>query len=347
MESRRTFLKKLLPRLFLVSGILSLRPARWAFGHVGSKNLGPDLADPRYVNLIKELSARYEFSPDDLRAVFKKAVLRPEIIEKFEHPPEKVLPYYEYRRLFLKEDLIAQARDYLKVNQSLFVKVEESFGVEKEVICSILGIESRFGQAGIQAFRVFDVLNTAFSDYPRRERFFRNELVEFILLCREERIDPLDIMGSYAGAFGAPQFMPSSFRQYAVDYDQDGRRDIINSKGDILASIANYLRSFGWRHNGILQRPATLVRDSAEVKRIIGGGLRSTAPVASLLDMGVKIDPAPDGNEEASLVMYQPKEGEGDNLLAVFENFRAIAHYNYSNNYVLTVVEMSELLGKG
>ncbi|HET6370623.1 MAG TPA: hypothetical protein VFG95_05460, partial [Nitrospiria bacterium] len=100
MESRRTFLKKLLPRLFLVSGILSLRPARWAFGHVGSKNLGPDLADPRYVNLIKELSARYEFSPDDLRAVFKKAVLRPEIIEKFEHPPEKVLPYYEYRRLF-------------------------------------------------------------------------------------------------------------------------------------------------------------------------------------------------------------------------------------------------------
>jgi membrane-bound lytic murein transglycosylase B len=347
LESRRTFLKNLLPRLFLVSGILSLRPARRALGHVASRTRGPDLSDPRYVNLIKELSSRYKFSPEDLRAVFKKAVLRPEIIEKFEHPPEKVLPYYEYRRLFLKEDLIAQARSYLNENHSLFEKVEENFGVEKEVICSILGIESRFGQAGIQGFRVFDVLNTAFSDYPRRERFFRNELVEFLLLCREERVDPLEIMGSYAGAFGAPQFMPSSFRQYAVDYDQDGRRDIIDSKGDILASIANYLRSFGWRHNGPLQRRATLVRDSAEVKRIIGGGLRSTAPVASLLDMGVKIDPVPDGNEEASLVMYQPKEGEGDNLLAVFENFRAIAHYNFSNNYVLTVVELSELLEKG
>ena len=341
METRRTFLKKSLPRILFLGALLSFRPLPLAWG----RSQGVDLSRPEYSALVDELVSRYQFSKKDLRQLFGKAVLRPEIIEKFEKPPE-ILPYYEYRRRFIRDELILLSQEYLAKNIDLLEKVEADFGVEKEIVCSILGIESKFGQAGVQNYRVFDVLNTAFSIYPRRADFYRTELIAFLLLCREEQMDPLDVKGSYAGAFGVPQFMPSSFRHYAVDYDHDGKRDLIHSTPDIAASVANYLRAFGWRHKGLLWSNAVLVGDSAEAKQILGNGLRSATSVDRLSAIGVKIDPAPEAGEEASLLTYESKEGE-ESLVAAFGNFRAITHYNHSANYALAVIELARILSKG
>lgn len=341
MEDRRTFLKRSIPRLLVLASVFSLRPVREGSGGT----LGIDLVEPRYVALLKDLVDHYQFSEKDLRSLFGKVVLHPEIIDRFERPAE-ALPYFEYRRRFVQNNLIEMSRDYLRKNIDVFQSVEKSFGVEKEIICSILGIESKFGQAGIQSFRVFDVLNTAFSTYPRRESFYRAELVEFLLLCREERMDPLSVNGSYAGAFGVPQFMPSSFRRYAVDFDRDGKKDLIHSTADIVASVANYLRAFHWRHEGLLWRRAVLDRDNPEVKQLVGSGLRTSTPVSRLLGIGVRIDPLPEQTEEVSLLIFELKQGE-ESLLAVFENFRAITHYNRSVNYALAVAELAGLLPGG
>lgn len=293
---------------------------------------------------MKELSGRHQFDPATLEALFSKVVLQSEIIEKFERPPE-LLPYYEYRRRFINDDLIAMARVYLQENLSLLQSVEEEFGVPKEIICSILAIETKFGQRGIEKYRVFDILNTAYALYPKREMFYRAELIAYLLLCREEGIDPFSVNSSYAGAFGVPQFMPSSFRKYAVDYDKDGKKDLWRSKGDIFASVANYLKLFHWRRGGLIRLPARIPGDSPEAKKSVGLGIRKTFPIATAGRMGIQIPIPPSApvDDEVSFAFYQPKEG-AEELLALFENFRAITHYNFSVNYGLTVTDLSEIL---
>lgn len=343
MENRRDFLRKFIPRLLLLGGAFSL-PSR-TYGHSKAGQTRLDLSQARYTALFKELNGKYHFSEKELQSTFKKVLLQPDILEKFDRPAER-LPYYTYETRFIRKDLILQSRRFMRENLSLFKKVEARYGVEKEVIGSILGIESKFGQKGLQTYRVFDVLNTIFSGYPRRERFYRGQLIELLLLSREEGIDPLEVMGSYAGAFGMPQFIPSSFRAYAVDFDQDGKRDLWNSKGDIFASVANYLSKFKWRHGGLIRLPATVPQNNVEVKQVLKGGLRSTTSASSLAAMGIKIEPPPKENEKVSLVTYQPKKGGGNYFLAVFNNFHTLTRYNYSINYALVVTELSEQIKK-
>ncbi|MDC4223908.1 MAG: lytic murein transglycosylase [Candidatus Manganitrophus sp.] len=349
MESRRIFLKSLFPRMLGWGALLSLDPS-WVtplLAHADpSSPSALNLDDPRYVSLIKDLTQRHQFAAADLKALFGKVVLQSEIIEKFERPAE-ILPYYEYRKRFIKNELVLRGQTYVQENLKLLQGIEEEFGVPKEIICSILGIETKFGQPGIERYRVFDILNTAYSLYPRRERFYREELIAYFLLCREEGIDPFSINGSYAGAFGVPQFMPSSFRKHAVDFDKDGKKNIWTSKEDIFASVANYLKSFGWKRNGLTYLPARFAGDSSETPKSVEIGIRKTIPLSKAVELGVQIPlPASVHKDEAvSFVRYQPEAGT-EALLALFENFRSITSYNYSLNYGLVVADLSEMLTK-
>ncbi len=137
-------------------------------------------------------------------------------------------------------------RQYMGRNRDLFKRVQDQYRVDSPVIGAILGVESKFGRRPHAGFKVFEALNTVYASLARRESFARRELIEFLLLCREENLDPMEVKGSYAGAMGLPQFIPSSYRSYAVDYDRDGHRDLWNSDPDILASVANYLKRHGW-----------------------------------------------------------------------------------------------------
>lgn len=355
MESRRAFLKSLLFRTVGWGALFSL-DLSWAdslLAHADSSAPPPspspsslNLDDPRYVSLIKDLTQRHQFAAADLKALFGKVLLQSEIIEKFERPPE-LLPYYEYRRRFIKEELVLQGQAYIQENLKLLQEIEEEFGVPKEIICSILGIETKFGHPRVEKYRIFDILNTAYSLYPRRERFYREELIAYLLLCREEGIDPFSVNSSYAGAFGVPQFMPSSFRKYAVDFDKDGKKNIWTSKGDIFASVANYLRSFGWKRNGLTYLPARLAADSPEALKSIEIGIRKTIPLSRAAELGIQIPlPASSHKDQSvSFALYQPQEGN-EALLALFENFRSITSYNYSLNYGLVVTDFSQMLVK-
>lgn len=349
MESRRIFLKSLFPRVLGWGALLSLDLSRadLLLAHAEPSSASSlNLDDPRYASLIKDLTQRHQFGAADLKAIFGKVVLQPEIIEKFERPAE-ILPYYAYRKRFINDALVVRGQAYLQENAEVLQGVEAEFGVPMEIICSILGVETKFGQPGIERYRVFDILNTAYSLYPRRERFYREELIAYLLLCREEGIDPFSVNGSYAGAFGVPQFMPTSFRKHAVDFDKDGKKNLWTSKEDIFASVANYLKTFGWKRNGLTYLPARFAGDSPEAQNKVEMGIRKTIPIAKAVELGIQIPlPASIQKDEAvSFALYQPQEGT-EALLALFGNFRTITSYNYSLNYALVVADLSEMLIK-
>ncbi len=302
------------------------------------------LNSPKYLALLDTLSQKHQFDRAALRSLFGQVSLKPEIIATFDRPPEN-LAFHAYRKRFITDALIDRGRAYLAEHQTMLHAVEGDFGVPKEIICGILGVETKFGQPGLEKYRAFDVLNTAFALYARREAFYRDEIVQFLILCREENLDALSVRSSYAGAMGVPQFMPSSARKYAFDYDGDGKRNLWSAHGDIFASVANYLRTFGWEKDGLLSLPARLMRDTPQARAELGA--RKTMFIADAARRGIDIQsptPSPLGKQdEVSFAFYEPREGE-ERLLALFKNFRALISYNASVNYSLTVLDLSARL---
>ena len=304
------------------------------------------LSSPKLTSLVKELTETHGFDISFLKPLFKEAVIRPEILEKFERAPEKKLQYYEYRKIFLTESLLAAGHLYFKTNQSLLGEVEAEYGVPKEIIAAILGIETRFGQPGIEPYRAWDIFNTLYLLYPPRAAFFKEELIAFLKLCQKEELDPLSIRSSYAGAMGTPQFMPSSFLKYAVDYDGDKKRNLWSSNGDIYASVANYLKEAGWKKDGPLFFPVTMTGTSTDFQKWTESGIREVRPVAEAVKIGVQMPVSVNPEAPVSFVTYKPEEGQNI-FLSLFDNFRAITRYNISVNYALVVIELAEILAKG
>ena len=343
MESRRDFLRLGVLRLLALRAMFGVR----ANGLVPGIDPQVDLSQARYVSLIATLVRDHQFDPATLRAWFSKAALKPKIIEILDRPPE-TLAFYQYRERFINDALIERGRSFLAENRALLLTIEAEFGVDHEIICGILGVETKFGQPGLERYRAFDVLNTIFALYPRREEFYRNELIQFMRLCRDERLDPLAVNSSYAGAIGMPQFIPSSFQKYAIDYDRDGKRDLWAATGDICASVANYLKAFGWRKGGLRFLPARLTRDTSELREKLG--VRKILSVAEAAQLGIDIQ-APtattvDKNDEVSFASYEPQAGE-ERWLALFDNFRALLNYNFSVNYALTLIDLSRFVVSG
>lgn len=305
-----------------------------------------DVSSARYRLLFEELEKEHHFAPTEIKQLFTGLKGDRKVLELMDKQWE-AKPYYQYRPLFITPSVIAKGKQSLDQYRSLLDRIESEFGVDREYIVAIWGIESRFGfnQGGFNLFRTF---NTLFDMYPRRSDFFRKELIHFLVLCRDNDMDPLTVNGSYAGAFGQAQFMPSSFNEYAVDFDGDNRRDIINSIDDVFASIAHYLQRFGWSLH-------------APVYAEIGSELKSEQLIAAqanktkeLIDWRVLADaqnmtiPRPQLNGKLSIVELEkaPLNGGGMRYVAGYPNFRAITEYNHSNKYAMAVSEMAEAFKK-
>jgi membrane-bound lytic murein transglycosylase B len=298
------------------------------------------MVSPKYGPLLEEL-AKKGFDVEQLLPLFEEVVIRPEIIDKFERPPEK-LSYYEYRKRFLdKGDLIGKGVAYIEQNRALLERVETEWAIPKEVITAILGVETRFGEPGVEKYRVWDVLNTAYILYPRREAFYRDELIAFLTLCKEEELDPLSIRSSYAGAMGVPQFMPSSFLKFAIDDDGDLKRNLWSSRPDIYASVASYFKQAGWKKGGVIRLPAKIAGNPIEAQKLVESGIRETLSVSRATKMGIELPEGVNKEEAVSFISYKPEEGK-EVFLALFDNFRVITRYNFSVNYALLVTELSE-----
>jgi membrane-bound lytic murein transglycosylase B len=208
-----------------------------------------DLDRTEIREFVEATAAAQKMQPLDVYRLLAKAEPQPRIIELISRPAERVSPWYEYRENFLTEQRIAEGTQFLLEHRARLEKAHRETGVEPHYVVAIIGVETFYGRI-TGKYRVLDALATLAFDYPPRSEFFRSELAQFIALAKEEQLDPLTALGSYAGAMGASQFMPSSYRRYAVDGSDDNQRDLFADWDDIIASVANYFKAHGWVADG-------------------------------------------------------------------------------------------------
>jgi membrane-bound lytic murein transglycosylase B len=297
-----------------------------------------------YTELFRELREVHGFSQQELDTLFQGVAIDRKVLELMDKQWE-AKPYYEYWPLFITPSVIATGKKKLKEYESLLDRIETEIGVDREYVIAIWGIESRFG-ANHGKYGVFRTLNTLFDAYPRRATFFRNQLIQFLLLCRQNQINPLEIKGSYAGAFGQTQFIPSSFQEYAVSFDGDSKRDVFGSIEDILASIANYLHRFKWTLDapvyvdiGSELRSEKLVQANRTGRK----ALVNWHEVAAAQGLVLPPPPLDQGLTIVGLEVH-PMEGGGFRYVAGYPNFQAITAWNNSNRYAMAVSELAEAL---
>lgn len=303
-----------------------------------------DLSSERYVALFKDLREQHGFSQEELLRLFYGVSIQKRVLELMDRQSE-ALPYFKYYPIFIKKEVVAEGRRQLEKHKVILDSVEKEIGVEREIVVAIWGIESRYGKHK-GAYNMFRTLNTMFDAYPRRRDFYRQQLVEYLLLCRENSVDYVSVTGSYGAAFGQTQFIPSSFRQYAVDFDHDGKRDVWESVPDILASIANYLHSFGWTMGApITAELGRELKDQRLVEAFSKGrsGLLPWSEVGILQQVSLPQQP---GERKLSVVGLELEEGDM-RYVAGYPNFQAITKWNNSNRYAMAVTELAAMLKEG
>lgn len=299
---------------------------------------------PRIIGLIDGLVAEQGFERADLAQLFDEAEYKQSIIDAITRPAEKTLAWHEYRKIFVTEKRIARGLQFWQAHAGLLARAEQTYGVPAQVIAAIIGVETYYGrQKG--GYRVLDALATlAASDY-RRNDFFRSELQAFLILSRDEGQNPRLAVGSYAGAIGIPQFIPTSYRSYAVDFDGDGQRDLVSSVADAIGSVGNYLAEHGWQRN---QTVLDYVDYSwGEGDPILAQGYEPHLSVGELRQRGVawSIDKTVDEERPAALVALAQEQGH--TMVAVYQNFYVITRYNHSPLYAMAVFQLSEALLSG
>ena len=305
-----------------------------------------DLNQEKYRQFFLELKNKYRFTQEELDRVFPGVAINRKVLVLMDRQWE-AKPYYKYWPLFITPAVIATGKEKLQRHRELLDRIEAKLGVDRETIVAIWGIESRYGTHKGR-YPVFSTLNTLFDAYPRRSTFFRKQLLHFLLLCRENKIDPLSVTGSYAGAFGQTQFIPSSFREYAVSFDGDQRRDVFNSVEDILASIANYLRRFHWTLDAPVYAEIGTTLHTDELIRANKKGRKGRVDWQKVMQAQNISLPQPPAGKALSIVGLEidPKKGGGFRYVAGYPNFHAITQWNNSNRYAMAVTELAEALAR-
>lgn len=298
-----------------------------------------NLETDKYRGLFKELRLRYNYSEEELAAIFQNVSIKRRVLELMDSQWE-ARPYHEYYPRFITPKVVAEGKSQIKKHRSLLENVEKEFGVKKEIVVAIWGIETRFGKHK-GAFNLFQTLNTMFAAYPRRANFYRKQLIHFLLLCKENNVDPLSVTGSYGGAFGQTQFIPSSFREYAVDFNEDGKRDVWQSIPDVLASIANYLKRFGWVHESPIYQEIGSTLNDDELKLAYEKGRKGFVDLQSVMkSQNIELPLSP-GKKKVTIVGLERADGSM-RYVAGYPNFQAITAWNHSNRYAMAVSELAE-----
>ena len=286
--------------------------------------------------LKSELILNHGFSEDYVVSTLNKAIKQDKIIQSISEPAEFTWTWDRYKDLFIEEKRIQNGKKFISENIKTLKKAESRFGVPKEIITSILGVETRYGKI-MGSYRVLDALTTLSFDFPRRSKFFTKELINLFLLSRENNLEILSLKGSYAGAMGYGQFIPSSYRAYAIDFDDDGYVDLLNSVDDAIGSIANYLYIHGWN------------KDLPTIRRIDHKFLSNTQSINNVrnpLILAPNILHASDELEnedilDQSVLLLSYHERGNTDFFVGTANFIAITKYNRSHFYAKAVYDLS------
>ncbi len=301
--------------------------------------LAIDPDQPEVEAFIDSMVEQHDFDREELRDTLGAAEVKQSILDAIARPAEKTKSWAEYREIFITPERIQAGAQFWADNEDALRQVSESTGVPMEMLVGIIGVETYFGRI-TGSFRVLDALSTLAFSYPPRAKFFRRELEEYLLLVREEGMQATDATGSYAGAMGRPQFMPSSYRAYAVDATGDGKRDIWNDWTDVAGSIANYFLEHGWKPGEDVAAQASL-----------GGGWQGPLPeprntlkpsetVASLSRKGVMFVTELPGDSKGELLTYEGADGLEH--WVGFHNFFVITRYNRNVMYALAVHQLGQ-----
>ena len=295
---------------------------------------------------IRQLSAEHNFNVNRISGMFVRLTRQQRILDKISAPAERTLSWRQYRPIFVTPERIDKGREFLLRHRSLLEAAEREFGVPPEIITAIIGVETFYGRH-MGSYRVLEALATLAFDYPPRSEFFARELKEFIVLSESEGWDTVNIMGSYAGAMGMPQFISSSYREYAIDFDQSGTRDLFTSDADIIGSVANYLARHGWRSDEPIATRWELPTGgvSADMRNLVTEELFPSVTAETVRKLGFDSPTLDVAAAPTELVSVMTMAGEsGEELWVGYRNFYAITRYNHSRLYALAVFQLAEAI---
>ncbi len=301
-----------------------------------------DSNDSKRRKLIEQLTKETGLESSYIEQAINQAQFDKTIIERIETPYESKT-YAEYRPLFVHRQLADKGTAYLKRHAEIFEQAQKRYEVQPQVIAAILGMETRYGHYKGKD-RVLDALYTLASGYPRRAGFFRRELGEFLLLCHEEKRSPASINGSYAGAFGTTQFIPSSFRMYSVDADRDGKRDVWESPEDIIHSVANYFHRYGWDSERPVAHWLPHLPKKVFFARMLHDETRKWRDLGELRKHA-SIDLPEQWKDDDKVALIQRETEHGKRTAIVHHNFYVITRWNRSYNYAMAITELAGMLG--
>lgn len=319
----------MLKRLILALALSSL----W-FGTADAAGLNRTAVN----QFIDQMAKQPGFDRSSLQALFAKVHLIPSILSAISKPAE-ALPWYRYRSIFLTTQRIEGGVAFWAQHAAALQRAQKRFGVPPEVVVAILGVETLYGRH-TGKYRVMDALSTLAFNYPQRADFFRGELKSFLLLTRQQHVDPLSVTGSYAGAMGVPQFIASSYLAYGVDFNGDGRKDLWHDPVDAIGSVANYLSEHGWEAGQpVAVRAHT---DGRDYSKLLDKGVEPSTPLLTLEADGVTPVQPIRGNPPAAL--FTLESDSGSEYWIGLRNFYVITRYNRSPLYAMAVMQLAQAI---
>lgn len=287
-------------------------------------------------DFIKEYTEKHQVSETELRALLETAEFQQDIIDKISKPAEGTMTWERYRKIFVTEERAQAGVEFWKEHKETVAKVSQETGVNEEIILGIIGVETYFGRIK-GSYKVLDALYTLGFGYPKRGKFFKSELAKYLELTTKENLDPKTIKGSYAGAMGYTQFMPSSYLAFAKSFDEGGTADLINDPADAIASVANYLKVHRWKRDEPVVASAKFTRELSNLNK------QSLKPKNKLSDytaLGIEPGITAPGETPATLVILDMEEGKEH--WYGFDNFYVITRYNHSPMYAMAVFQLAE-----
>ncbi len=289
---------------------------------------------------VADMVSRHGFEREMLERILGGVRVRPEILKAIARPAES-LDWYQYHPIFLTETRVAKGEEFWRAHADTLARASREYGVSPEIIVAIIGVETFYGTRKGKHL-VLDSLATLAFRYPKRSKFFRTELEQFLILAQQESFDTSKVKGSYAGAIGIPQFISSSYRRYAVDFDGDGVRDLLNSEIDAIGSVANYLKVHGWQRDGAVALPASVSGD--EYKALVKKGMKPHTPVSDMDNFGVVVLYAGENDSPGALIELTNR-GDTEHWVGL-QNFYAITRYNHSSLYAMAVFQLAREIRK-
>nr|VFK53979.1 MAG: membrane-bound lytic murein transglycosylase B [Candidatus Kentron sp. TUN]VFK56014.1 MAG: membrane-bound lytic murein transglycosylase B [Candidatus Kentron sp. TUN] len=331
-----------MPRLSIVTTILFAVIALLLSSALRADNPSELLKNTEVRRFIHQMVTQHDYSQEHLMALMERVRIVPALLKP--SVPKEALPWYRYRTIFVTGHRAKAGVRFWQTYRDTLARAERIHGVPSEIIVAILGVESYFGNHKGK-YPVLNSLVTLAFHAPKRRKFFLRELEQFLLLIREEKgFDVHGLKGSYAGAMGLPQFISSSYRRYAVDFDGDNSRDLIGNIADSIGSVANFLAEHGWNKDGGIVIPAKLT-DDARVNVLVKRGIKPHIAFSTLKNYGVVIaDSEIPPDERVSLIKLSAKTGPM--YWVGRSNFYTITRYNHSKLYAMAVYQLAEAIRK-